>query len=199
MRPSPPDYLAPYLQAARRHGGGFPTLLWASPDTQRLRFEAMTRMADFEGARVLDIGCGRADLLTYLLEQGITPDDYIGIEAVPELADAAERTGARVLRADFIDQPRTLLCGSDLLVISGSLNTAKDVAFFETLRRAYDAAGHSMVFNFLDSPRLASAPHLYHRPLPVVLNHCRRLARDVRHLTDYLPGDATVGLFKPRT
>ncbi|MFN4244191.1 MAG: hypothetical protein ACK4PI_13250 [Tepidisphaerales bacterium] len=192
----PPDYLAPYIAAAKVHGGAFPTLLWASPATQQVRFEALLRLARFHGVKVLDVGCGRADLLDFLRSRGIEPAEYIGIEAVPELADAAARTGARVLRVDFVAEPRRLYMGCELLVISGSLNTAKDIAFYDTLRRAYDACGSAVVFNFLCDPTLAGAPHLYYRPLDVVLRYCRGFCRDVRHLADYLPGDATVGLFK---
>ena len=35
-----PPYLAPYLRAAERHGAAFDALLWASPRTQEVRFDA---------------------------------------------------------------------------------------------------------------------------------------------------------------
>src|SRR5437868_1227064 len=63
---SAPDYLEPYLDAARTHGGGFGSLLWASPQTQAARFQAIHRIIDLSGARVLDAGCGRADLPEFL-------------------------------------------------------------------------------------------------------------------------------------
>ena len=102
-------YLVPYLRAAAAHGAGFGSLLWASPDTQAARFEAFTRLWDFNGQSLLDAGCGRADFLESLEARGIRPADYIGIEAVPELADAAERKAGRsraqstILRADLTD------------------------------------------------------------------------------------------------
>ena len=58
--PNPdPPYLAPYLRAAERHGAGFDTLLWASPRTQEVRFDALRRAAPVGGRTVLDVGCGR--------------------------------------------------------------------------------------------------------------------------------------------
>lgn len=197
MSTSPPDYLAPYLAAAKVHGGGFPSLLWASASTQAVRFDAFTRLIDFRGASVLDVGCGRADFRDFLLARGLIPAEYLGIEAVPDLADAAQRSGARVLRADFIASPRILFTGSDLVVISGSLNTAKDIAFYDTIRRAYDAAARALVFNFLSSPQLAAATHLYWRDPSTVLSYCKRLCAGARMLADYLPGDATLLLPKP--
>ena len=56
-------YLQPYLKAAERHGAGFGSLLWASPETQASRFDAVERLGRLHGKSILDVGCGRADLL----------------------------------------------------------------------------------------------------------------------------------------
>ena len=156
--PRDPSYLQPYRAAARAYGAGFGTLLWASPHTQAVRFDAICRAADLRGKSVLDVGCGRADLLEHLLARGVEPADYIGIEAVDELAAAAEARRlprATVLRADFVAEPARLFVGADVVVFSGSLNTADDAAFYATLARAYAAAAETLVFNFLSSPMLA--------------------------------------------
>ena len=87
----PVPYLSPYLRAALLYRDGFGSLLWASPETQSIRFEAIERLADLGGKSVLDVGCGRADLYDFLHARGIQVADYIGIEAVPALAEAAER------------------------------------------------------------------------------------------------------------
>src|SRR5438045_8013880 len=77
-----PSYLAPYIDAAARHGAQFPSLLWASPDTQAARFNAIARLADFEGKSVLDVGCGRADFVAFCAGRNIRLADYTGIAAV---------------------------------------------------------------------------------------------------------------------
>src|SRR5688500_13135141 len=100
-----PPYLAPYLRAAERHGAGFDALLWASPRTQEVRFDALRRAVPMHGRTVLDVGCGRADLLRFLLDAGVRPRHYVGLEAVPALADAAEAlqiSNAMIIRADFV-------------------------------------------------------------------------------------------------
>ena len=94
-------------RAADKHGAGFRSLLWASPQTQAARFDAIDAIVDLNGKSVLDVGCGRADLLEFLLDRGVRPADYVGIEAVDELADAAEakraaRSDVRIVRADFV-------------------------------------------------------------------------------------------------
>ena len=197
----PAPYLRPYLDAARAHGEGFRSLLWASPRTQSVRFEALTRIVDFRGRLVCDAGCGRADLLDHLDRAGIAVADYTGIEAVDALAAAAERKqrpGVRVRRGDFVREPVRLFVGAEVLAFSGSLNTADDAAFYGTLRRAFDATAWALVFNFLSSPDLAGASHLHWRPRHDVERFVRTFDPvEVRVLADYLDGDCTMAVLKP--
>ena len=200
MTDDPAPYLRPYLDAARTHGDGFRSLLWASPRTQVVRFAALTRIVDFRGRLVCDAGCGRADLLDHLDRSGISVVDYTGIEAVPELAAAAERKarpGVRIRRGDFIREPVRLFVGAEVLAFSGSLNTADDGAFYDTLRRAFDATAWALVFNFLSTPDLAGADHLHWRPRRDVERFVQTLSPvEVRVLGDYLDGDCTMAVLK---
>lgn len=189
-----PDYLTPYLHAARQHGATFRSLLWASPQSQAARFRALTRACRFAGKSVLDAGCGRADFLDYLTDHAQRPEHYVGLEAVDILADAAERKrhpDATIVRADFVKEPLRLFVGADVVVFCGSLNTLSKPDFERTVKVAFDAATESLVFNYLSSPRLAGASHLtWHREEDV-----RRLAAslttDYGLIDDYLDGDAT--------
>ena len=193
--PQPPSYLKPYVDAARAHGAGFGSLLWASPTTQAARFEAISRIVDLQGKSVLDVGCGRADLLEFLLARGVRPADYIGIEGVAALAQAAgakRLPGATIIRGDFVAEPARMFVGADVVVLSGSLNTAGDDVFYETLRRARDAAAETLVFNFLCSPLLAGQSYLHWRRPQDVVWFARQRSREVAALNDYLPGDMTV-------
>lgn len=193
-------YLDPYVRAAQKHGGNFASLLWASPRTQSTRFEAIRQMQSPRGLRLLDAGCGRADLLTYLADCDERPREYIGLEAVDALADAAmckHLGGATIVRGDFVADPGRLFVGADLIVFSGSLNTLPHAAFYSTIRRAYDAAGTAVVFNFLSSDYLAGRAYLYWRSADDVLSFARTLSGDVRIKSDYLKGDCTLCLRKP--
>ena len=195
-----PQYLKPYLDAARRHGGdGFKSLLWESPRTQALRFEALTRVCDMHRKSILDVGCGRADLLDFLRERGIEPQHYTGLEAVETLADAAKakwRKRCQIVRADFVREPARLLCGADVVVFSGSLNTLEPDHFYATLRTAWQGASEAVAFNFLNSKERAGASYLYwHRP-SVVKRFARDLGAAWEMVDDYLDGDCTACLRK---
>jgi SAM-dependent methyltransferase len=194
-------YLLPYRRAADKHGSDFPSLLWASPQTQAARFDAIERLGRLHGKSVLDVGCGRADLLDFLLDRGVRPADYVGIEAVDELAAAAEAKrhrmkGVRILRADFVREPLRLFVAADVVVFSGSLNTVEDGAFYTTVRRAFEACAETLVFNFLCNSYLAGADYLRWRRPVEVIEFASRLSPDVRTLDDYLHGDFTVAVHK---
>jgi hypothetical protein len=193
------SYLVPYLQAAEKYGGGFSALLWASPKTQRARFDAIQRAFDMDGRSVLDAGCGRADLMGFLLDQNVRPADYIGLEAVDALASAAEArayTNSRIIRGDFIRDPARLFVGADVIVFSGSLNTMDDGAFYRTIARAYEAAAQAVVFNFLSSAALAGKEYLVWHQAERVQSFLRKLNGDVQMLSDYLQGDCTAAIIK---
>lgn len=193
--PSTPAYLQPYTNAARVYGGGFSALLWASPRTQRARFNALTRIEDFTDRFVLDVGCGRADLLDHLLASNLPPRRYIGVEAVPELLAAARAKShamATIIEADFVTDPDQLAVGADLIVFSGSLNTLEEPTFYRTLIRTFAATRRSLAFNFLSSPLLAGQPFLHWRRPADMLGFARSLTTDVHQLADYLDGDCTI-------
>jgi len=193
------DYLKPYRQAASQHGDRFGSLLWASPRTQAARFDAIRRLADMDGKRVLDAGCGRADLMDFLTQGGIEPTAYVGIEAVDELAAAAIKktlAGARIIHGDFVREPRLLDIGADVIVFSGSLNTVEKEQFYLSLKQGFEAAGEVMVFNFLAAKHIASAQWLRWHEAKDVLLFARSLSREVRMLEDYLDGDCTIAVHK---
>ena len=201
MRMTAPAYLRPYLDAAERHGGKFESLLWANPSSQASRFAALARGSEMENRNVLDAGCGRADLLDYLVNQGIAPAKYIGVEAVEALAEAAERKkhpNAAILRGDFIHDPTLLDRDADVIVFSGSLNTLSTDDFYQSLRIAWSHVQRELAFNFLCSHRLASGKHLTWHPMSEVQAFALRLSGDVAVDDSYRNGDCTMVIRKCR-
>ncbi len=195
-----PAYLTPYQHAASRHGAGFSSLLWASPQTQAVRFGALTRLVGLNRKSILDVGCGRADLLDFLLAHNVKPAHYVGLEGVTALADAAEAknySDTMILRADFVREPLRLFVGADVVYFSGSLNTLDLASFYATIRRAYEATAETLVFNFLCSSDLAGMSYLHWHHPSEVWAFCKSLTSDVRRLDDYLAGDTTFALTKP--
>lgn len=194
--------MRPYLRAASIHGAGFGSLLWASPDTQARRFDAFARLVEMKGQRVLDAGCGRADLLPFLIGRGTAPSEYRGIEGVEDLAVAADCVAmeanspvrASVVLGDFVSTPALLDHPADVIVLCGSLNTLDDQGFYRTLEHALALPGRRVAFNFLSSPKLAGAPWLYWREPRTILGFLNGRCSEIGLLDDYLEGDCTIAV-----
>jgi len=151
--PHSDQYLQPYLEAVRQHGAGFRATLWGSPKAQRLRFEVMVALAGFDECVVLDLGCGRGDFAAFLHEHNVPFEQYIGIDALPEMIEQArtrelDRCVFEV--SNVLDQLDALgRWGADFIAISGTLNTMDDEAARRLVRSSFEAAHQGVVFNFL--------------------------------------------------
>lgn len=197
--PTTPSYLTPYLNASHQHKGGFGTLLWASEHTQHLRFNAFTRLCNFAGKSILDAGCGRADLLSWLIQHQQVPHDYFGIEALDVLAQTAQSRNlpnCTIIEDDFVTNPSRLFVGAEIVVFCGSLNTLNQQQFEQVLMRAFDATAEMLVFNFLCSPERAASAYLLWHHIDDVLKLAGRMTDSVQYIDDYLPGDCAMILKK---
>jgi hypothetical protein len=195
--PSVPGYLRPYVRARRARGVA--ALLWDDRRSQRVRFEAIARICPLAGLHVLDVGCGKADLLRFLHARGIAPASYTGLEAQPWLAREARAAlvgEGRIIVGDFVRRPSKLRTGADAILFSGSLNLLSGAQFYRALERAWAATGRWLVFNFLSSPMLAADECLMWRRRESVLAFARKAARFVRVDEGYEDGDCTVAMKK---
>jgi SAM-dependent methyltransferase len=199
--PPVPFYIYPYHEARELGAKGFDALLWASREGQQARFAAIARSFPLAGKRILDVGCGRADLMGFLLERGIVPAHYMGMDAIPATLRAARRRKyprCEILpAADFVQEPEKLKVGADVVIFSGSLNTLTRPKFYRALRSAWEATGQCLIFNFLNSQSWCGEDWLYWHRRPSVLKFCRSLGGEPRFEEGYLEGDCTVAVRKP--
>jgi hypothetical protein len=190
-----PFYLRPYHEAREQGAKGFQALLWSSREGQRIRFEVIARGVPLAGRTLLDAGCGRADLLAYLLAEGIVPAHYTGLEMIPAAIRSARRRRlphCRIVAGDFVRQPEAMAVGADVVIFSGSLNTLTRPQLHRALAAAWAAAGRALAFNFLSSRFWCGEDWLtWHHPQSV-LAFCRSLGGEPRAIAGYLPGDCTI-------
>lgn len=199
LRKSTARYLVPYVEARRKKARGVDALLWEDLRSQQIRFEAIARLCPLAGLSVLDVGCGRADLLGYLLARGIAPSRYTGLEALGSLARAARRKGyarSSIIEGDFVREPEKLEVGAQVLVYSGSLNFLPSRFFYRSLDAAWAATRRWLLFNFLCSPDLAGADGLHWHHRAAVLAFAGRLTTHIRVDDAYEKGDCTIAMYK---
>ena len=201
------DYLQPYREGLLEHGPSFEATLWASPRTQRRRFEAFAEAIPLAGKRLLDAGCGGGDLAAFLLERDIPYSHYLGLDAMPEMVEYARLRRlprAEFRAADLLHDPHTMAdAGAQIVLISGTLNTMSPQQAMTLLGHAWEAAGEALIFNFLSDragPLAASqtGPARRHDTLGLMswaLSHSPRVA----FRQDYLEHghDATITIRRP--
>ena len=157
---STPSYLRPYVVSTLRHGPTIRGMLWGSRSRQIARFDAIARIAALQGRVLLDLGCGCAELYSFLLNRGVVPKQYVGVEAVPILADAARAEADDILQLDFVTDDSCFECHPHVSIFCGSLNTLDIDTFWQCVRRGQAMSREGVVFNYLSSPDLAAASHL---------------------------------------
>lgn len=155
-------YLQPYRDAQKRHGTDFDVTLWATPRTQKLRFEVFCQMLDLSGKVVLDAGCSRGDFAAYMIERGVRYKRFIGVDGIPEVIDFALQRGlpsSHFVVADFVKDVQFLgTDGPQVVTISGTLNTMDLPMALRVLEGAWRGCSEALVFNFLSDRASAQAP-----------------------------------------
>jgi SAM-dependent methyltransferase len=202
--PAAEDYLKPYREAVKRHGAGFESTLWSSPEGQQIRFDVMIDLAGFADCTILDIGCGRGDFAQRLLDRSVPFQRFLGVDALPEVIEAArarELPRCEFRMADAVCDPTVLrILDADFICFSGSLNTMSETCAKHLVKAAFEAAAQGVVFNFLsDRPheRWADQPLSPARRFATVswIDWALELTSRVTFTQDYLDGhDATIML-----
>jgi SAM-dependent methyltransferase len=184
------------------HGPTIGAVGW-SEASQRKRFEVIAELGPMHNTRVLDVGCGFGDFLSFLEGVANVPAAYTGIDVVPEFVDEARRRhpGARFDLGDVIDMPAGVVY--DFAVASGIfyLPGADWADWMEHVRatasKMFAICDKGVALNFLSqfSPRPDEVS--YYADPGAVLNLFGRYVSShlvLRH--DYLPNDFTVYLYK---
>ena len=189
-----------YEDKVRRFGYDHRGLGFRNQSSQQKRFEALLALGDFDGRRLLDVGCGFGDFLLFLWKRGIRPI-YTGIDLCePMVARSRERFSpvqGRFIAADVLehepDEPYEFVVASGIFGLDA--NGARE-RIRPTVERMFDWAGEGIAVNFLSrrSPTPAEA-RVYVDPAEM-LELGLSLTPAARLDHSYLPNDFTLHLHK---
>ena len=189
-----------YEDKVRRHGFDHRGLGFNTRAAQDRRFEALARLGDFHGRRLLDVGCGFGDFLAFLQGHGVQPV-YTGLDlCLPMVQRCRERFPARQARfvaADVLDYAPGE--SFDYVVASGIFGLDAAGArerIAPTLERLFAWCTRAVAVNFLSarSPKPA-ANRVYVEPAEALALGLR-LTPAVQLDHAYLPNDFTLILHK---
>lgn len=189
-----------YGELARAHGPDSRGVGWNRRESQHRRFEALLRLGDVHGKRLLDVGCGFGELLAFLRERGISPD-YTGVDLCPDMIEGCRNrfgngaSGARFLETDVLewatDERFDYVVASGIFGL-GSAHVAERVA--PTLAKLVSLAEVGVAVNFLSARSTRRAPErFYAEPAEILeLGFAHTPAVTLDH--SYLPNDFTLRL-----
>ena len=187
-----------YRELAEKHGNSRDVAGWGSSQSQTQRFDVFCRHFHLAGSSMLDVGCGRGDLLAFLKETGRAPAQYTGVELLPEIADYARgnHTGATVLVGDLanVDPPPV-----DYAVASGIFNLTiadHDNWMKHTIARMWSVARRGAAFNIISVHAPEHRDGQYYAKPEYWLAWCQSLTPYVVVRHDYAVHDMTFFLFR---
>jgi len=192
-----------YESHVRRFGYGYKALGFGRRSSQEKRFGALVALGDFDGARVLDVGCGFGDFLAWLRARGVQPR-YTGLDLTDSMIKRCRKRFsdndagfARFLVGDALTWQAD---GEyDYVIASGIFGyNARDTRarIQPTLERLFAIAGTGLAVNFLSGCAPTRSPgRLYVHPADV-LQYALRLTPAVRLDHTYMPNDFTLCMYK---
>jgi len=196
----PSDAARWYADKVRLYGYDHRGLGFGNRSSQEKRFEALLGLGDFDGSRVLDLGCGFGDFLAFLLERGIEPV-YTGLDICePMIERCNDRFGAsegRFIAGDALeyapDEHYDYVVASGLFGLDSPGVRERIVP---TLERMFAWCRIGMAANFLsaryDRP---AGGRIYLEPAKAV-EAALAISGAIRLDHNYLPNDFTLYLFK---
>ena len=196
----PEDTTRWYEDKVRRYGFDHRGLGFRNKSSQEKRFEALLELGDFDGARLLDVGCGFGDLLAYLNDRGIEPV-YTGLDICePMIERCLERFDPSVGRfvvGDALeyepDEPYDYVVASGLFGLD-SMGARERVR--PTLERLFGWCRIGTAVNFLSTRSPTPVDGRIYVDPAKALEAGLALTAAARIDHTYLPNDFTLHLYK---
>lgn len=173
------------------------TLFWESRGVQKIRFKTLAEIGVKTGDSLLDVGCGFADLYSWLNGHDLVVD-YTGIDLSPDiLAKGKELTPELELMHgelfDFDWQPHSF----DWLFLSGTLNwDLNDDGEYarRVIKRMFRLCRKGVAFNMLDNRNFAdmNLGGLFAYDPQDILVFCKQITPDCQCRDDYHDNDFTI-------
>jgi SAM-dependent methyltransferase len=173
---------------------------WGGPEAQRVRYRVLADVADLDGCRVLDVGCGFADWAAFL-EREVGTVDYSGVEITTSMAAEAKRLrpDLRVRVANFLDDD----VGGDFDVVAANgifylLGEDAPRLMRMIIAKMFGMARVAVAFTTLSAWARDPAPGEFYADPLETLDYCRSLTPWVTLRHDYHPRDFAVYMYRER-
>ena len=182
------EYYLPKLKNEKSDSG---CLGWENEQAQELRFEVLKNIF-FQGASVLDVGCGLGNLYDYLKKQGYN-FNYTGVDILPEMIfrakeknPQAEFFSANIFEDDLFGDRKF-----DVIYASGIFNIElgnNEDFLRNALQKFVSLSNKFIVFNLLHT-RSKTKEAGYYYQTPDTVQKLFPPVKKILFIDDYLDND----------
>jgi len=188
-----------YQSLLAQHGESHRSLGWGSRESQQKRFEILAGIGMAAGDRVLDVGCGLADLNAWLIEHrpGV---GYSGIDFTPGMIEKAQARfpNAKILNKTVFDLDLSI-ASFDYLVASGIFFLLREKprqCMESAIVQMFNFATKGIAFNSLSAWAKDKVQGEFYAEPTDVITFCKKLSPYVVFRHDYHPADFTVYVYR---
>lgn len=174
---------------------------WSNREAQQARFKTIFKLAVFNNASVLDVGCGYGDFKAFLDKEQISCD-YIGLDQQTAFITYAQEHYKEQESTQFyeVDFSKCQLPKADIVIACGvlSYHSTDPNYYIDMIRRFYDVAEQVFIFNMLDTKTFTSGPLIVAHDMEEIYQKCREICPNTQLETGYLENDFTIKMSKTR-
>lgn len=194
-----------YDSRAEQYGNDIRSVGWGSQKDQFLRFEVLLREVPPTGKTILDIGCGKGDLIQFLDERYGKDYKYIGVDLSSSLISCAEKAWSDRGNVSFF-------CGDifewaesekfqpvDISVLSGALTyrlSDNESLANRVMTKMYEVSSETAALNFLTKYVDFELEKNFHFEPEKVFSWAKKLSKFVSLFHDYPLWEFTIQVHK---
>ncbi len=195
------DYINRYTDRLNIFGYSPETLGWGKNGRQDIRFSVLSQpILQLPDCSVLDVGCGFADLYTYLLNNGWN-GRYVGIDLVPSLLKVAKDRKPNIELYNYDIEEAKTLGKFDFVVASGIFNaklnnTDNKNHIVHTLTDMLEIVQNMVCVDFMSTYVDFQKEGSWHTDPAWLINQLNKLTKRFSLRYDYMPFEFAVFLHK---
>lgn len=177
-----------YTQRLNKKGSSVETVGWSSVETQKMRFDVLTRNLDLKGKRILDVGCGLGDMIAWLEQKTDGSFDYVGIDICEGFIDYSRKKFSDKYAFLLGDIFQKDLGKFDHILCSGtfSYKTSNNIQYAKlAIKKMIDLSENSVCVNFLSTYVDYQLEHNFHYDPIDMFSFAKDLSRWVTIYHDY--------------
>jgi SAM-dependent methyltransferase len=195
------EYIERYTNRLNIFGYSPETLGWGKNGRQDIRFSVLSQsIINTPDCSVLDIGCGFADLYTYLLNNG-WKGRYVGVDLVPSLLKVAKEKNSDLELYNYDIEQSKVLGKFDYVVASGIFNAKLNDAdnqqhIINSLTCMMEIANKMICVDFMSTYVDFQKEGSWHTDPAWLVNQINKLTKRFSLRYDYMPFEFAVFLHK---